>query len=269
LDIFNVINNAAYMEKCNSTEDSKYIMALDKIGFWDVYKEIKYRDTFLIIDKKGNINFFIKLNDLTNVKDLLGNNKISIYTNWNCHGPEIVLDINGLERVPGFIFELENNTDAFILKRFLENSEAYVQYIIQDEEGIIKLLTEKVQIDSNFTNRLKYYIELDFHDEYPRIKDKEIYEELGYYIKTYGDTKVLEEVLNVAVSLKTQSCDELITVHVEADDFYKIIFSGDILNIKTLIDEIAGKVNIIEEGRTEVGGKPFFQCNRGLLYFLK
>ena len=269
MDIYNLIDNAAYIAKCNSTEENKYIMALDKIDFEDVYRELKYRDTFLIIDKKGDINFFIKLNDPTIIKYLLGSNKISIHAEWNYYGPEILLKIDVIERIPGFILELENNMDAFILQRLLKNSKAFIQYIIQDEKGIIKLLTEKIKMDRNFIERLKYYIELDYYEKYPRIIEEEIDGENGYFIKTQARIETLEEVLVVIEGLKIEGTNEQIIVYVEANDFYKVIFSGDIIIIKIIIDEISKSVNIIEEGRTEVSGKPFFKYCNGLLYFFE
>lgn len=269
MDIYNLIDNAAYIAKCNSTEENKYIMALDKINFWDVYRELKFRDTFLIIDKKGNINFFIKLNDPTIIKNLLDNNKTSIYAEWNYYGPEIFLKIDGIERIPGFILELENNMDASILQKLLKNSEAFIQYIVQDEKGIIKLLTEKIKMDRNFIERLKYYIELDYYEKYPRIIDEDIYEKNGYYIKVLGEIKVLEEIMNRVSRLAALYTNEIITVHIKANDFYKIIFSGDIIIIKKIINEISNNVNIIEEGITEVRGKPFFKYSNGLLYFFE
>lgn len=269
MNIYDIINNAAYITKCNSIEDNKYIVALDKIDFWDVYREIKLRDTFLIIDKRGNINFFIKLNDPFLIKDLLERNKISLYVEWNYYGPEIILDIEGLERIPGFILELNKDVDVFILQKFLKNREAFVQYIIQDEKGIIKLFTEKIQVNGNFIERLKYFIELDFYGVYPRIIEEEELYESGYYIKTNSDINVLEEVLNITDGLSCQITNEPIKVHVETNDFYKIIFSGDIQNIKIVLDEISKKINIIDEGRTEVMGKPFFKYKNGLLYFFK
>jgi hypothetical protein len=242
-------------------------MTLDKIDFLDVYREIKYRDTFLIIDKKGDVNFFIKLNDPTIIKDLLGNNKTSIYVEWNYYGPEILLKIDGIERIPGFILELENNMDAFILQRLLKNSEAFIQYIVQDEKGIIKLLTEKIKMDRNFIERLKYYIELDYYEKYPRIIEEEIDEENGYFIKTRAEIEVLEEVLDVVEGLKIQGANEPIIVHVEANDYYKIIFSSDMINIKNILLELYKRINVMEEGRTVVKGKPFFKYSKGLLYF--
>lgn len=269
MDIYNLINSAAYITTCNSTEENKYIMALDNTDFWNVYKELKCRDTFLIIDKKGNINFFIKLIDITIIKDLLRSNNIYIRVEWNNYGPEIIIERDGLQRIPGFILQLKNNMDDFILQRFLENNEVFIQYIIQDEKGIIKLLTEKKQMDKNFIERLKYYIELDFYSEYPRILEEERNEEYGYYIKTHEELKVLEEVLDIVSGIKHSNTNEQITVHVEVDGFYKIIFSGDILNIENLMDEICNKINVIEKGRTEVRGKPFLKYKNGLLYFFQ
>jgi hypothetical protein len=267
LDIYNIINNAAYITKCNSTDDKKYIMALDKMEFFDVYRELKYRDTFLIVDKKENINFFIKLNELTIIKNLLGSNKISISSKWNYYGLEITLRIDGFGRIPGFIMEVENNMDAFIIQRFLKSREVFVHYIIQDEKGIIKLLTKKIKLDENFIESLRYYIELDFYGKYPRIVEEEMYDENGYYIKVHRELEILEEVLEIVRGLETLNIDGLIAVHVEVNDFYKIIFSGDMISIKIAIDEISNSIQIIETGRTRVKGKPFFKYIRGLLYF--
>jgi hypothetical protein len=267
LDIYNRINNATYVTKCNSAYDKKYIMALDEVEFLDVYRELKHRDTFLILDKKENINFFIKLNELTIIKNLIGSNKISISAEWNYYGLEITLRIDGFGRIPGFIMEVENNMDAFIIQRFLKSREAFVHYIMQDEKGIIKLLTEKIKLDENFIESLRYYLELDFYGKYPRVIEDEMYDENGYYIKVHGELKILEEVLDIVRGLKTLNTDGLIAVHVEANDFYKIIFSGDMINIEIAIDEISNSIQIIETGRTRVKGKPFFKYIKGLLYF--
>lgn len=269
MDIYDIINNAAYITKCNSTEENKYIKILDKNDFLDVYEEIKLRNTFLIIDKKGNINFYIKLKAPYLIKDLAEGNKISLFTDWSYYGPEIILNIKGMERIPGFILELDKNLDVFTLQKFLKNKEAFIQYVIQDEAGIIKLLTEKIIIDEGFVERLKYFIELDFYEAYPIITESEKLDEEGYYIKTNSDINVLEEVLNITGGLSWQITDEPITVHVEADDFYTVIFSGDMTNIGAILDEISKKINIIEEGRTKVTGKSFFQYKNGLLYFFK
>ena len=242
-------------------------MALDKMEFLDVYRELKYRDTFLIVDKKENINFFIELNELTIIKNLLGSNKISISSEWNYYGVEITLRIDGFRRIPGFIMQVQNNMDAFIIQRFLISREVFVHYIIQDEKGIIKLLTEKIKLNENFIESLRYYLELDFYGKYPRIVEAEMYEENGYYIKVHKELEILEEVLEIVRGLKTLKTDGLIAVHVEANDFYKIIFSGDMINIKIAIDEISNNLQIIETGRTRVKGKPFFKYIRGLLYF--
>lgn len=268
MDIYDIINNAAYIAKCNSTEENKYIRILDKNEFLDVYEEIKLRNTFLIIDKKGNINFFIKLKDPFLIKDLTENNKIYLFADWSCYGPEIILDIKGMERIPGFILELDKNLDVFILQKFLKNKEAFIQFIVQDEQGIIKLLTEKTIIDEGFVERLKYFIELDFYGAYPIITESEELDEEGYYIKTNSDINVLEEILNITGGLSRQIANESVVVHVKADDFYTIIFLGDTTNIGAIFDEVSKKINIVEEGRAMVTGKPFFQYKNGLLYFL-
>lgn len=267
MDIYDLISNAEHITKCKSTEENKYIMTLEKADFWDVYKESGIRDTFIIIDKKGEINFYIKLKQLDQLKDLLHSNNIFLDAEWNYNGPEIILNIDGLERIPGFIFEIQKNMDAFILKKFLKNQEIFVQYFTQDERGIIKLLTKKMQLHNNFIERLKYYIELDYYGVYPRIKDEKIESENGYYIRTDWKTSILQEVLDIAEKIEKKFTKGSITIHVEAKDFCSFIFSGDMQNIKLIIDKISKRVNIIEEGRIDVRGKPFLKYKSGLLYF--
>lgn len=266
MNIYDILKNAAYVTKCNSTCENKYIMELDKNDFWDVYREIKMRDTFLIIDKKGEINFYINLEGLDLLKHLSGSNNISINADWNYYGPEIILNIDGFGRIPGFILELEKKLDAFILQRFFKNHEVFVQYIIQDEKGIIKLFTEKIQMNNEFIERLKYYIELDFYKMYPRITEEKTGNEKGYYIKTNNDIKILEEILEIVQESKAQMINVSTTVYAEDDEFYKIIFFGD---IQIILDRLLKKINIIEEGSTEVKGKPFFRYKNGLLYFFE
>lgn len=267
MNIYDKIKNAAYITKCNSTGENKYIMPLYKEDFEDVYREIRLRDTFIIIDKNGDVNFYIKLKKLSFLGYLHENNNLSIRAAWNYYGPEIILNIDGLEEISGFILQLENERDIFILQSFLRKHEAYIQYIIQDEKGIIKVLTKKIQISRDFTERLKYYIELDFNRSYPRIVEEKIDNEKGYYIKTCSEIKVLEEILDTVQESKTEISNGSIKVHVEAGDFYKIIFTGDIQNIKIIFDKLLKKVNILEEGSVEVRGKPFFMYKNGLLYF--
>lgn len=266
MNIYDKIKNAAYITKCNSTGWNKYIMELDKNDFWDVYREIKLRDTFLIIDKKGEINFYVKLKELDLLKHLSGSNNISINADWNYYGPEIILNIDGFNRIPGFILELEKKLDVFILQRFLNNHEVFVQYIMQDEKGIIKLFTEKIQMNNDFIEKLKYCIELDFYKMYPRIVEEKAGGEKGYYIKTNNDIKILEEIMEIVQESKVQMINVSTTVYAEDDEYYKIIFTGD---IHIIFDRLLKKINIIEQGNTEVKGKPFFRYKNGLLYFFE
>lgn len=269
MDIYDIINNAAFTPRCNSTKENKYIMVLDRMEFWDVYRGVEGRNTFLVIDKEGDINFYIKLNDLLIIKELHENSRISLDVEWNKYGPEIVLAIEGIERIQGFILELGNDADVFILQRFIKNQKIYVQYIVQDEAGIIKLLTQKVQIEDSFVERLKYYVEMDFYSQYPRIDEEETCEEKGFYIKTEMRAEVLEEVLNTAEEFRIPYKNKSITVYITADDFYRVIFSGDMQYVKNIMIEMSKRINVMEEGSTIVRGKPFFRYCNGLLYFFK
>lgn len=269
MNIYDLIENAEYVKKCDSTDGNKYIMPLDKAGFWSVYKESELRDTFLIIDKKGDINFYIKLEDIRRIEYLLHSNNNKIYAEWNNDGPEIILSIDGFEKIPGFIMELNNNMDLFIIQRFLKNRSLFVQYIMEDDKGIIKLLTREMQLDKDFIERLKYYVELDYYQEYPRIEEEAAEHEKGHYIKIEGKEDKLQEVFDIVEEVEKELTKGSITLHVEAEDFIYFIFSGDIEHIKTIIDKIGCRINIIEEGMTQLKGKPFFKYNNGLLYFFK
>lgn len=269
MDIYDRINNAEYISKCNSTEENRYIMALNEIDFWDVYRESKYSDTFLIIDKNGNINFFIKLITPQLIGELLENNKISLQAEWNYYGPEVILSIGKLGNIPGFILEINKNMDNFIIQRFFKSGRVFVQYIIEDEKGIIKLFTEEIQVKREFIERLKYFVELDFYKKYPRIKREETSNEKGYYIKTSADINILEEILDAADGLSHKIRNKQITVYVEANDFYKVIFRGDMQSIGILLDEVCKRIIIFEEGMTEIPGVPFFKYRNGLLYFFE
>lgn len=267
MDTFDLIENAEYISNCKSTKENKYIMPLDKIDFWDVYRESTIRDTFLLIDISDNINFYIKLKDLTKLSILLGNNNISICVQWNYYGPEIILNIDGLAKIPGFVFEINKNFDLFILQKFLKQQYIFIQYIIQDEKGIIKLLTKKVLLDSSFIEKLKYFIELDFYNAYPRIDEEDIVNKNGYYITTNSDITILEDVLDMAENLKKQFTKGTLTIHVEAREEYTFILSGKAENVKIMLDGLLMSINIREEGRTYVRGIPFFKYENELLYF--
>jgi hypothetical protein len=268
LELYELIDNAEYDTACGELNYTMHIIIMDKKDYGDVYREIEDKSTFLLVDKKGTLNFFIKLEKGFSLERVI-ESQPQIFTDRNIWGPEVVVNFGMDNEFTAFTLEFDNKYDLYLMKKLLESGELFFQYIVQDEHGLIKLMSKEIKTGEEFVERLKYMLEFSFHGMYPRIDRVAEGKKETCFITCNRNINDLEAIVDAIDDFSTMGYNDEFNVYVDADDCYKIIFSGNIPNIEKLKREILRKINIYDEGTTALSGKPLLKYKRGLVYFFR
>jgi hypothetical protein len=268
LNLYEIINDAEYAVKCGDLNCTNHIVILDKKEYGDVYREIENKTTFLLVDKKNNINFFVKLEEGFFIEHII-NCEPQIFINRDICGPEVVVNFGLDNEFTAFTLELDKKYDLFVIKKLLESTAVHYQYVIQDESGIIKLFSKKIEIGEGFIEKLKYMLEFSYYCRYPRIDMVQDDNREAFFMEVKGELSNLEMLMDIMDDLGKMSYNDDFNVYIDGYENYKIFFSGYVPNIDIIKNKILMKTGILEEGISHISGKAFFRYNKGLIYFSK
>jgi hypothetical protein len=269
LDIFNIIDSAKNKTSYAKMDSSKHMITLKTMDFGFVYRELKFKSTFHYIDSSDHVSFLIKITSAKDIEVIMKSRK-TVSVIREIDGPGVELIIEGVEKRFIFPFELDNPNHLYELKKLIESREIYLYFILYSQEQCVQCFSALLGVDDRILERLIYMIKLTSLGEYPRVEFESIRDELTEFIKLKGDSKVLEDVLDITEMLQKWGSKDRFIVYIDYDGDYKVFINGNIQNMKYIKKELLRKYELIEEGIVDVPtGKAFFKYDKGMIYYFK
>lgn len=266
MDIFEKINAASNSSRYKILDSNKHMITLSSGEYDFIYRELKHKNNFQYTDLEGRVNFLIRISTIKDVETVVKNRK-TVSVLRELEGPGIELGIEGLANRFIFTFDLNNQVHLYNLKKLLKNREAYMHFLLWNENNLINCFTALLEIDQRILERLIHMLQLTNSGEYPRINFQG-YNALNcvYFVFDYAEG-LLEELLDTVDILQKWGSKDIFSVYIDFEQGYKVIIDGNAQNKDYLKKELTKKYTLIEEGNCKPSGKPFFKYDKGMLYY--